>query len=89
MARSSRSLSKRILQPLGMTSAIDLDEQTLGPPDAAGYTRFALGPAAPGAAGGPRLAVRGWGTGHDRARPGAVGHLSDRAQAAEARVVRS
>src|ERR1017187_7966646 len=31
-------LSKRILQPLGMTSAIDLDEQTLGPSDAEGYT---------------------------------------------------
>ena len=37
-------LAKRILQPLGMTSAIDLDEQTLGPSDAAGYTRFASGP---------------------------------------------
>ena len=37
-------LRKRILQPLGMTSAIDLDEQTLGLTDAAGYTRFALGP---------------------------------------------
>jgi D-alanyl-D-alanine carboxypeptidase len=37
-------LAKRILQPLGMTSAIDLDEQTLGLADAAGYTRFALGP---------------------------------------------
>jgi CubicO group peptidase (beta-lactamase class C family) len=37
-------LAKRILQPLGMTSAIDLDEQTLGLSDAAGYTRFALGP---------------------------------------------
>ena len=36
-------LSKRILQPLGMTSAINLDEQALGPSDAAGYTRFALG----------------------------------------------
>jgi D-alanyl-D-alanine carboxypeptidase len=48
-------LSKRILQPLGMTGAIDLDTQTLGLSDAAGYTRFALGP--------PRPAIpegRGW-----------------------------
>jgi D-alanyl-D-alanine carboxypeptidase len=37
-------LSKRVLQPLGMTSAINLDEQTLGTSDATGYTRFALGP---------------------------------------------
>lgn len=48
-------LSKRILQPLGMTSAIDLDAQTLGPSDAAGYTRFALGPARPAPPEG-----RGW-----------------------------
>ena len=34
-------LAKRVLLPLGMTSAIDLDEQTLGLSDAAGYTRFA------------------------------------------------
>ena len=48
-------ISKRILQPLGMTSAIDLSEQTLSPSDASGYTRFALAP--------PRLARsegRGW-----------------------------
>ena len=37
-------LRNRILQPLGMSSAIDLDEQTMGPTDAVGYTRFALGP---------------------------------------------
>jgi D-alanyl-D-alanine carboxypeptidase len=48
-------LAKRILQPLGMTSAIDLDEQTLGPSDASGYTRFASGP--PRAA---RTEGRGW-----------------------------
>ena len=48
-------LSKRILQPLGMTSAIDLDTQTLGPSDAAGYTRFALGPPSPAIPEG-----RGW-----------------------------
>jgi D-alanyl-D-alanine carboxypeptidase len=45
-------LSKRILQPLGMTSAIDLDTRTLGPSDAAGYTRFALGPPRPAIAEG-------------------------------------
>ena len=48
-------LSKRILGPLGMTRAINLAEQTMGPQDAAGYTRFALGP--------PRRAQpegRGW-----------------------------
>jgi D-alanyl-D-alanine carboxypeptidase len=48
-------LSKRILQPLGMTSAIDLANQTLGPSDAAGYTRFALGPPRPAQPEG-----RGW-----------------------------
>jgi CubicO group peptidase (beta-lactamase class C family) len=48
-------LSKRILQPLGMTTAIDLAEQTMGPQDAVGYTRFALGPLRPAAAEG-----RGW-----------------------------
>src|ERR1017187_7964282 len=48
-------LSKRILQPLGMTSAIDLAEQSMGPHDAAGYTRFALGPPRPAPPEG-----RGW-----------------------------
>jgi CubicO group peptidase (beta-lactamase class C family) len=48
-------LSKRILQPLGMTSAIDLSALGLGPSDAAGYTRFALGPARPATPEG-----RGW-----------------------------
>ena len=48
-------LAKRILQPLGMTSAIDLDEQTLGSTDAAGYTRFASGPPRPA-----RPEGRGW-----------------------------
>jgi hypothetical protein len=38
-----------------MTSAIDLDEQTLGPSDATGYTRFALGPLRPA-----RPEGRGW-----------------------------
>jgi CubicO group peptidase (beta-lactamase class C family) len=48
-------LTKRILEPLGMTSAIDLAEQPLGPSDAAGYTRFALGPPRPAPPEG-----RGW-----------------------------
>ncbi len=38
-------LKSRILDPLGMTSAIDLDSQTLSSSDAAGYTRF--GPSSP------------------------------------------
>jgi D-alanyl-D-alanine carboxypeptidase len=48
-------LSKRILQPLGMISAINLAAQTMGPQDAAGYTRFALGPPRPA-----RPEGRGW-----------------------------
>jgi CubicO group peptidase (beta-lactamase class C family) len=48
-------LTKRILKPLGMTSAIDLASQGMGPKDAAGYTRFALGPPRPAAPEG-----RGW-----------------------------
>ncbi len=48
-------LAKRILQPLGISSAIDVAERTLGPSDAAGYTRFALGPQRPVGAEG-----RGW-----------------------------
>ena len=48
-------LSSRILHPLGMTSAIDLASQVLGPSDAAGYTRFALGPPRPAPPEG-----RGW-----------------------------
>lgn len=48
-------LSKRILRPLGLNSAIDLDAQPLGPTDAAGYTRFVFGPARPAPAEG-----RGW-----------------------------
>lgn len=48
-------LSQRVLQPLGMTSAINLDDQTLGTSDATGYTRFALGPPRPA-----RPEGRGW-----------------------------
>jgi len=48
-------LAKRILQPLAMASAIDLDEQTLGPSDAEGCTRFALATPRPAPA-----EARGW-----------------------------
>jgi D-alanyl-D-alanine carboxypeptidase len=40
-------LQSRILGPLGMHSAIDLDAQPLTDADPAGYTRFGLGPARP------------------------------------------
>src|SRR5215469_5258822 len=40
-------VQSRILRPLGMESAIDLDAQPLSDSDAAGYTRFALGPVRP------------------------------------------
>jgi D-alanyl-D-alanine carboxypeptidase len=46
-------LSQHILKPLGMTSAINLADQTMGQQDAAGYTRFALGPPRPAATEGP------------------------------------
>jgi D-alanyl-D-alanine carboxypeptidase len=48
-------LQSRIFGPLGMTSVIDLDEKSLTESDAAGYTRFGLGPARPVAPEG-----RGW-----------------------------
>jgi D-alanyl-D-alanine carboxypeptidase len=48
-------LHARIFGPLGMTSVIDLDQQSLTDSDAAGYTRFGLGPARPVAPEG-----RGW-----------------------------
>ena len=48
-------LQTRIFGPLGMTSVIDLDEKFLTESDAAGYTRFGLGPARPAAPEG-----RGW-----------------------------
>jgi len=38
-------MQARIFGPLGMTSVIDLDEKSLTESDAAGYTRFGLGPA--------------------------------------------
>ena len=38
-------LQARVFGPLGMTSVIDLDEKSLTESDAAGYTRFGLGPA--------------------------------------------
>ncbi|MGA2738427.1 MAG: serine hydrolase domain-containing protein [Bryobacteraceae bacterium] len=45
----------RIFGPLEMNSVIDLDEKSLADSDAAGYTRFGLGPARPVAPEG-----RGW-----------------------------
>ena len=37
-------LASRIFRPLGMESPVDLDTHPLASPDAAGYTRFGLGP---------------------------------------------
>ena len=48
-------LEARILGPLGMSSAIDLAEKSMAATDAAGYTRFALGPPRPAPPEG-----RGW-----------------------------
>jgi D-alanyl-D-alanine carboxypeptidase len=48
-------LHARFFGPLGMTGVIDLDEKSLTASDAAGYTRFGLGPARPAAPEG-----RGW-----------------------------
>ena len=48
-------LSRRILQPLGMSSAIDVDVRAPDSSDARGYTRFALGPPHPAPPEG-----RGW-----------------------------
>ncbi|HEX3742823.1 MAG TPA: serine hydrolase domain-containing protein [Bryobacteraceae bacterium] len=48
-------LSRRILQPLGMSSAINRADQSMSPADAAGYTRFALAPLRPAEPEG-----RGW-----------------------------
>ena len=79
-------LQSRVFGPLGMTSVIDLDEKSLSDSDAAGYTRFGLGPARPVAARGTGLALRGGGTGDDRTRPGAMGRFADRTQAADGRL---
>jgi D-alanyl-D-alanine carboxypeptidase len=48
-------LRARIFEPLGMRSAVDLDHQILTASDAAGYTRFGLGPAR-----AARPEARGW-----------------------------
>jgi CubicO group peptidase (beta-lactamase class C family) len=48
-------LRERVFTPLGMTSVKDVDEAPLGPGDAAGYLRNALGPLRPA----PKEA-RGW-----------------------------
>ena len=82
-------LQARIFGPLSMTSVIDLDEKPLGDSDAAGYTRFGLGPARPATSEG-----RGWlfaagelaMTAQDS---GALGHFVDRAQTADPQIARS
>src|SRR5579863_395667 len=48
-------LEERIFRPLGITSVIDLAQHSLSASDAAGYTRFALGPLRPALQEG-----RGW-----------------------------
>ncbi|MGH7867118.1 MAG: serine hydrolase domain-containing protein, partial [Candidatus Dormibacteraceae bacterium] len=48
-------LRSRIFDPLGMKSVIDLDHQKLTDSDAAGYTRFGLGPVRPA-----RPEAQGW-----------------------------
>ena len=48
-------LEARVFRPLGMTSAIDLAQHDLAATDAAGYTRFGLGPLRPAPPEG-----RGW-----------------------------
>ena len=48
-------LQARIFRPLGMQTVMDLVQAPLNPSDAAGYTRFALGPLRPAAPEG-----RGW-----------------------------
>ena len=81
-------LQARIFGPLGMHSVIDLDEKPLTESDAAGYTRFGLGPARAVAPEG-----RGWlfaagelaMTAQDLAP---LGRFPDRSQATEARVAR-
>jgi D-alanyl-D-alanine carboxypeptidase len=40
-------LEKRVFGPLGMTTVVNTDAAPLGPEDAAGYQRFALGPPRP------------------------------------------
>ena len=41
------TVREKVLRPLGMTSAIDLDQQAWSKDDPKGYTRFALGPLRP------------------------------------------
>jgi len=40
-------LHERIFEPLGMDTVVDIDQGILGPDDAVGYRRFALGPLRP------------------------------------------
>jgi CubicO group peptidase (beta-lactamase class C family) len=46
-------LQRRIFTPLGMPSIANIDAASLGPEDAAGYRRFALGPPRPAPKEGP------------------------------------
>lgn len=42
-----RFLREKVFSPLNMESAVDIDSEKLGPADAAGYLRYALGPPRP------------------------------------------
>lgn len=42
-----RFLREKLFVPLNMSSAVDIDSEKLGPSDAAGYMRYALGPPRP------------------------------------------
>jgi CubicO group peptidase (beta-lactamase class C family) len=46
-------LTRNIFDRLQMTSVVDADQNSLAPPDAAGYTRHGLGPAHPAPSEGP------------------------------------
>ena len=76
-------LQSRILKPLGMASVIDLDAQSLTSADAAGYTRFALGPLRPAPPEAPGWLVRRRRTGHDGAESRALGCVADGRHASE------
>ena len=80
-------LQKRVFVPLHMTTVSNTDAAPLGPGDPMRYLRYALGPVRPAPKEGARLDVRRRRAGHDRARPGAVGHLDDRSDHPEAVVV--
>ena len=71
-------LQKRIFGPLGMTTVADIDRGA-GPADAAGYMRYALGPLRPAPKEGTGWLFAAGELAMTRGRPGAVGHLGDRA----------